>query len=84
MTARGGGSHAPGVGPHLGGRFDEGCVDVGEHATARIVRGIEEHEVGLDLEGVFVSGLVQCQSPDYPSPRLREWLERRDDWGSSE
>jgi hypothetical protein len=40
------------VSPHLRGCFREGRVDVGEHGPKGVVRGIKEHEMGLDLEGI--------------------------------
>lgn len=49
---------AAGVRPGLGGGLDEGGVEVFEDGGAGVVRGVEEDEVGLDFEGVWVGGLV--------------------------
>ena len=41
-----------GVCPHFRRRLGEGRVEVCEHAAVRVVRRIEEEEVGLDFEGI--------------------------------
>jgi hypothetical protein len=48
------GPQAPRIRPQLGGRLGKGGMDVCEHAAARVVRRVEEEEVGLDFECVFL------------------------------
>ncbi len=43
---------AASIRPRLGGGLDEGGVDVMESGLPRVVRGVEEHEMRLDLEGI--------------------------------
>ena len=44
--------HTFGVPVILHCRFNETLVDRAQHGTQRIERGIEEHLMGLDLEGI--------------------------------